>query len=138
MLISWLRLRLPFIELDFDFKSEYLFRTCSVATNLVTSLDFHSNLMCFYVVPSLANYGTVSYSPIFTPLAALLQAMLQANTEPIRNGQVEMRNRAVRMRNRLRTSPVPVQKVLKRCVVRWNLCFWACKHEFLVKFYLIN
>ena len=49
-----------------DFKSEYLFCTCSVATNLVTSLQFHSDL-CNYVVPFLANYGIVPHSLIFTP-----------------------------------------------------------------------
>ena len=38
-----------------DFKSEYLLRTCSVATNLVTSLEYHSD-MCYYAVPFLANY----------------------------------------------------------------------------------
>ena len=77
-----------------DFKSEHLFRTCSVATNLVTSLEFHSNLS-YYIVPLLANYGTVPYSLVFTPIAVQLQAVLQENTEPFRNGRVERRNRTV-------------------------------------------
>ena len=78
------------------FKSEYSFLTFSVATNLVTSLELHSNLY-YYAVPFLANYGTVPYSLILTPIAALLQAVLQENTEPFRNGLVEMRNRTVYM-----------------------------------------
>ena len=77
-----------------DFKSEYLFRTCCVATNLVTSLEFHSDL-CYYAVPFLANYGTVPYSLFFTSIAALLQAVLEENMEPFRNGPVEMRNKTV-------------------------------------------
>ena len=77
-----------------DFKKEYLFRTCSVGTNLVTSLEFHFDL-CYYAVPFLANYGTVPYSLILTPIAALLQALLHENTQPFRNDQVEMSNRTV-------------------------------------------
>ena len=34
-----------------DFKSECLFRMCSVATGLVTSPKNYSNLLCYYVVP---------------------------------------------------------------------------------------
>ena len=44
--------------------------------------------------------------------AAVLQAVLQANTEPFRNGLVETRNSAVEtveMSNRLKTLLVPVQ-----------------------------
>ena len=62
-----------------DFKSEGLFRTCSVVTNLVTSLVVHSDL-CYYSVPFLANYRTVLYSLVLTPVAALLQAVLQEIT----------------------------------------------------------
>ena len=80
--------------IDRDFKSEYLFHTCSVATNLVTSIEFHSSL-CYYAVPFLANYGTVPFSLILTPIAALLRAVLKENTEPFQNGLVEMRNRTV-------------------------------------------
>ena len=77
-----------------DFKSEYLFRTCSVTINLVASLEFLSGLS-YYAVPCRANYGTVPYSLILTPIAALLQAVLQENMEPFSNGRVEMRNRAI-------------------------------------------
>ena len=75
-----------------NFNSEYLFRTSSVNTNLVTSLQLHSNL-CYFALPFLANCGTVPFSLIFTPIAALLQAVLQENTELLRNGLVEMRNK---------------------------------------------
>ena len=80
MSINMIKLQLQYIELDF--KSEYLFRTCPVATDLVTSHQFHSSFnLCYYAVPFLlANYGTIPYSLIFTPIAALLQAVLQANT----------------------------------------------------------
>ena len=80
--------------IELDFKSEYLFPTSSVANNLVTLLEFLSDL-CFYAVPFLANYKTVAYSLIFTPIAALLQTVVQNNTEPFRNGLVEMTNRTV-------------------------------------------
>ena len=63
-------------NIEHDFKSEYLFRPCSVATSLVTSLELHSDL-CYYVGPFLANDGTVPYSFIYPPIAVLLQAVLQ-------------------------------------------------------------
>ena len=62
-----------------------MFRTCSVVTNLVTLLEFLFDL-CHFVKPFKANYGTRPYSLIFTTIAALLQARLQGNTEPFRNG----------------------------------------------------
>ena len=77
-----------------DFKSEFLFCTCSVPTKLVTSLQFHSDL-CYYAVPFLAKYGTVPYSLILTPIAALLQAVLQENTQPFWDGLPEMWNRTL-------------------------------------------
>ena len=58
-----------------DFKSEYLFRTCSIANNMVASVELLSDL-CYYAVLFLANYGTVPYSIIFTLVAALLQSVL--------------------------------------------------------------
>ena len=79
-----------------DFKSEYLFRTCSVVSNLVTSLEFHSDL-CYYAVRFLANYGRVPYSLNLTLVAALQQAVLHEDTDPFRKGLVEMRNRTVKM-----------------------------------------
>ena len=59
-----------------DFKSECLFRTCSVATNLVTPIEIHSDL-CHDAVPFLANYRSVPSSIILTPIASLLQAVVQ-------------------------------------------------------------
>ena len=35
------------IRIELDFKSEYLFRMCSVVTNLVTSLEFSANPLCY-------------------------------------------------------------------------------------------
>ena len=81
-------------NIERHFKSEYLFRTSSVATNLVASVEFFSEL-CSFAVPFLANYGTAPYSLGFNPVAALLQAVLQENTEPFWNSLVEMRNKTV-------------------------------------------
>ena len=78
-----------------SFKSEYLFRTFSVFTKLVTSVEFYCKILCYYAVPFLVNYGAVPYSLIFTPRAALLQAVLQVNMKPFRNGLVKMREKAV-------------------------------------------
>ena len=90
MSFSLIKLQLQYKELDF--KSEDLFRTCSVATDLVALHHFYSNL-CYYAVPFLlANYGTIPYSLIFTPMAALLQAVLQAIMEPFQNGRVGTKN----------------------------------------------
>ena len=77
-----------------DFKYEFLFRTCSVANNPVTSIEFPSGL-CFYAVLFQANYGTVPYSVIFTAVTALLQAVLHENTEPFRKNLLETRNSTV-------------------------------------------
>ena len=63
---------------------------------MVTSLDFHSDLY-YYTVPFLTNYGTVPYSLFLTAITALLQAVLQENTEALRNGLVEMKNRTAKM-----------------------------------------
>ena len=52
-----------------DFKSEFFLRTRSVATNLMTSLEFHSDLS-YYAVPFLPNNG-VPYSLLLTPIAVL-------------------------------------------------------------------
>ena len=79
-----------------DFKSQFLFRPCSGATNLVTSFEFYCDL-CYYAVPFLANYGTVPNSLIFTTIAAMLLTVLQENTKPFQNGQVGMRNKTVLM-----------------------------------------
>ena len=72
-----------------DFKSEYLFRMCSVTTHLVTSQELRSHLW-YYAVPSVANYGTVPYSFNFIPILAPLQAVLEKNgTVPERLGRNE-------------------------------------------------
>ena len=51
----------PYWKLQFKervFKGDSLVRTRSVAANLVTSLEFQSNLLCNYAVPCLAKYVT--------------------------------------------------------------------------------
>ena len=103
-------------------KSEYLFRTCSIGTDLVTSLQFHSNL-CYYDVAFLANYGTIPCSLIFTPIAVLLQAVLQMNTEPFRNGPVKTRNRTIRTSRKPSTCPKWSEMMAK-------YVFWACNMNF--------
>ena len=62
-------------------KSEYL----SVRVPLLPIWWCHFSLirLCYYAVPFPANYGTVPYSLIFTPIAALLQAVLQNENETI-------------------------------------------------------
>ena len=115
-----------------DFKSEYLFRTCSVAISLVTSPLISFRLLGYYAVPAvlkicavLPKYGAVLYSPIFTPITALLQAVLQANTETFQNDLVETRKRAIELKNGLGTSLVPVQNVSKGIAVRSNVHFYV-------------
>ena len=103
-------------------KTEYLFRTCSVATDLVTSLQFLSNL-CNYDVPFLGNYGKIPYSLIFTPIAALLQAVLQANTELLRNGLVRTRNRTVRTSRNHSTSSKWSKMMMKYVFWAWKMLY---------------
>ena len=92
-----------------DFKSEYLYRTCSVATNLVTSPNnpFQNTVLLCCVI--LENYETFPHSLISTISAALLQALPQANTAPFRNALVKMRNQVVNMMNGQGTLLVSVQ-----------------------------
>ena len=118
--MSLLKMLLQFISSEL--KSKYLFRTCSVATNLVTSLNnpFKSAVLLCCVV--LVTHGTVPYSLI----SFISAALLQANTEPFRNALVKVRTQLVEMRNELRTSLVPLQNVSKRSAVRSHEPF---KHE---------
>ena len=94
-----------------DFNSEYLFPTYSVGTNPLTSLSIPFQFAALLCCVVLANYGTVPYSLFSFVSAALLQAVLQANTERFLNELVKLRNQLVARRNRLGTSLVPVQTV---------------------------
>ena len=51
------------IRTELDFKSEYLFRMCSVVTNLVTSSEFQpircATTLCYYAAESSATSGYV-------------------------------------------------------------------------------
>ena len=94
-----------------DFKSENLFHTCSVATTLVTSIiiSFH-----FCLLLRCAVFGQIRNSSAVTHInhsPALLKAVLQANTEPLRNALVKMRNQIVEIRTGLETSLIPIQIV---------------------------
>ena len=110
-----------------DIKSEYLFRTCSIATNPVTSFEFHSDL-CLYAVPFLFNCGTVPYSLFLISIAALLQAVLPENTEPFLN-------------NRVGNEEQNIINVSKRCAVKlyvnfsmkpWIPCIISCNLKILL------
>ena len=68
-----------------DFKSDYLFLMCSVATSAVTSLSSPIQIAVLVYCDVLADFGAVPYSLISFISAALLQALLQVNTEPFRN-----------------------------------------------------
>ena len=57
--IDLLRMQLQFMQNDF--KSEYLFRTCSVATNLVTSPNNPFQIAVLLCCAVLADYGIVPY-----------------------------------------------------------------------------
>ena len=77
--LDWLQLQC----IEFDLKVNNFFHTCSVATDLVTSLQFHSHFCYYAAVPFPAIYGPVPESLCLTSIAALLQALLQLNTEPL-------------------------------------------------------
>ena len=64
----------------------------------------------------LFRLGQLRNSSVFTHFtlsAALLQAVLQANTETFRNGLVKTRNRAVEKLNGLGTLLIPVEIFFK-------------------------
>ena len=114
--MSLLRMQMQFKYSDI--KIEYLIRTCSVATDLVTLLNtqFQSAVLLRCVV--LAKYGTVLYSLISFISAALLQTVLQANTEPFGNALINLRNQSVETWNGLGESLASVKNVSKRSAVR--------------------
>ena len=80
-------------------QSEYLLRTCSVDTNLVISSNNPIQTAVVLCGAMLANYRTVPSSLIGINSGALLQAMLQANTEPFWNILVKTRSQLVEIRN---------------------------------------
>ena len=121
MSISLIQKQLQYIELDF--KSGNLFLKCSVATDLVTSHQFHSSVCYHAVLFLLANYGAIPYSLIFTPIAALLQAVLQAIMEPFRNGLVETRNWTVKTIINHNTGPKRSKMMMEYGLGAWNMNF---------------
>ena len=87
-----------------DFKSEYLFRTCSVATNLVTSLEFNplhcATMRCRF--GQLQN-GSVSTHSIHFSRTATSSATSEYVTVPEHIGQ----NKEPAGRNEERTKNKP-------------------------------
>ena len=96
-----------------DIKIEDLFRMSSSATNLVTSPCFPFEFVVPLFCAVLANCGTVFHSPTSFNSTALLQTMVQANTEPFWNAVVKTRNQLVKKKNQLGTHLFPVQIVAK-------------------------
>ena len=94
-----------------DFKSIYLFPTCSVATNLVTSLKFNpfrSATMLCHFDQTRSSY-VANFFSFFA--VALRRALLQATTLPFRNALAKMRNQVLELRNGLGRSLVLFPKV---------------------------
>ena len=96
-----------------DIKIEDLFRMCSSATNLVTSPCFPFEFVVSLFCAVLAYCGTVFHSPTSFNSTALLQTMVQANTEPFWNTLVKTRNQLVKKKNQIGTHLFPVQIVSK-------------------------
>ena len=79
----------------------------------------------------LCRFGQLRNSSVFNEIifwASVLQAVLPANTEPFRDGRVEMRNRVTKMRNGLRRLIVPVQIPSK---VKLSKLAFTFQHEVL-------
>ena len=94
-----------------DFKSIDLFPTCSVATNLVTSLKFNpfrSATMLCHFDQTRSSY-VANFFSFFA--VALRRALLQATTLPFRNALAKMRNQVLELRNGLGRSLVLFPKV---------------------------
>ena len=70
----------------------------------------------------LCRFGTTPYSFIFNPIAALLQAVLQANTEPFRSSLLETRNRTVKTSKNHIAGP-KWSKMMMKWFWAWNMNF---------------
>ena len=85
----------------------------------------------------LCRFDNLRNSSVFTQFilsAALLQAMLQTNRDPLRKGLVEMKNRAVELRSGTGTFLVALQFLPKRSAISSHP---FCNYTVL-KFYLNN
>ena len=98
-----------------DVKSEFLFRTCSVATNLVTWFKIPFQFAVLLCRAVLASYGTILIHS-FQSFGSTATRSATSEHGTVLEQLVRMRNqRQVGTRNGLRTSLVPVQIVCK-----WN------------------
>ena len=88
-----------------DFKSELFFHTCSVDYNLVMLPTNPFPIVVLLRCAVLAIYRAVPYSLFSFIPAALVQAMLEANTQPFQNALVKTRNQMVEKRNGLKNTP---------------------------------
>ena len=114
------------IRKELDFKSEYLFRMCSVVTNLVTSLEFQP-IRC---ATTLFHFGWTRKGYVATRIILLSSTAESSSTSgyvvaPERSGQTEVwagRNVEWTMN---KPSVFPIVDLLDR----------ACKHELLLGIY---
>ena len=83
---------------------------------------------CGIIMCRSGHLGNSSLSTHFIHSAALLQAVLWAKTEPVRNGLVETRKIAVELRNGLGTLLFPAQRSSTRSAGRSHELF---RHEFM-------
>ena len=95
-----------------DFKCECLFHACSIAANLLTSPNKTIRIAVLLCCAALTKHGTASCFTHSFIAAALIQAVLQANTEPFKNALLNS-NQIVEMSNRFGTLLVPLKIVSK-------------------------
>ena len=111
-------------EYERDFKSECLFRTCSAATNLVTSLEFNP-IRC---ATTLCNFGQTRNGSVATHFILLSSTATSSTTGdyaavPERFGQNEEPASRIRQRARNKPSSAPKNIIKQRrvkCEVMYN------------------
>ena len=86
---------------ELGFKSENLFRMCSVVTNLVVSLKFLFNPLCYYAVSLWTETERLRSHPDLFFSVALRKTVVQAATWPLRNAPAKVRRELVETCNGL-------------------------------------
>ena len=81
----------------------------------VTSISIKFVLLCCEASRQSRN------DSVFTPIAALLQAVLQASTEPFRNGLVETRNRTIKTSRNQSTGSKWSKMMMDYSFWAWNM-----------------
>ena len=110
-----------------DFKIEYLFRICTMVTNLVTSLEFEP----IHFATTLCHFGRTWNGYVATQSffsVALWRTVVQAALWSLRNAWAKMRREVVEMWNGLGRCPVLIPAVDLIDAVTTN------KHEFYPSF----